>query len=33
MTDHDAPQIKIRTWQPHEVAMDKLYNAGDFYNE
>lgn len=33
MTDHDAPQIKIRTWQPHEVSMEKLYNAGDFYNE
>ena len=33
MTDHDAPQIKIRTWQPNEVAMEKLYNAGDFYNE
>lgn len=33
MTNHDAPQIKIRTWQPHEVAMEKLYNAGDFYNE
>ncbi len=33
MTDHDAPQIKIRTWQPHEVAMEKLYNAGDFYND
>lgn len=33
MTDHDAPQIKIRTWQPNEVSMDKLYNAGDFYNE
>lgn len=33
MSDHNAPQIKIRTWQPHEVAMEKLYNAGDFYNE
>ncbi len=33
MTDHNTPQIKIRTWQPNEVAMDKLYNAGDFYNE
>lgn len=33
MTDHDAPQIKIRTWQPNEVAMEKLYNAGDFYND
>lgn len=33
MTDHKSPQIKIRTWQPNEVSMDKLYNAGDFYNE
>ena len=33
MTDHDSPQIKIRTWQPNEVSMSKLYNAGDFYNE
>ena len=33
MTDHDSPQIKIRTWQPNEVAMEKLYNAGDFYRE
>lgn len=33
MTDHNAPQIKIRTWQPHEVDMNKLYNAGDFYND
>ncbi len=33
MTDHDAPQIKIRTWQPNEVDMKKIYNAGDFYNE
>lgn len=33
MTNHDEPQIKIRTWQPNEVAMEKLYNAGDFYNE
>ena len=33
MTDHDSPQIRIRTWQPNEVSMDKLYNAGDFYNE
>lgn len=33
MTDHDSPQIKIRTWQPNEVAMDKLYNAGNFYRE
>lgn len=33
ITNQDEPQIKIRTWQPNEVAMDKLYNAGDFYNE
>lgn len=33
MTDHDAPLIRIRTWQPNEVDMSKLYNAGDFYNE
>lgn len=33
MTDREAPQIKIRTWQPNEVSMDKLYNAGDFYSE
>lgn len=33
MTDHNAPQIRIRTWQPNEVDMSKLYNAGDFYNE
>jgi len=31
MTNPDAPQIKIRTWQPNEVAMDKLYNAGRFF--
>ena len=33
MTDRDAPQIKIRTWQPNEVSMEKLYNAGSFYSE
>lgn len=33
MTDHDSPQIKIRTWQPNEVAIEKLYNAGNFYRE
>lgn len=33
MTDHHSPQIKIRTWQPNEVSMDKLYNAGNFYRE
>lgn len=33
MTNRDEPQIKIRTWQPNEVSMDKLYNAGDFYKD
>ena len=33
MTDHDNPQIKVRTWQPNEVDMRKIYNAGDFYND
>ena len=33
MTNHDEPQIKIRTWQPNEVDMKKIYNAGDFYSE
>ena len=33
ITDQNAPQIKIRTWQPNEVSMDKMYNAGDFYIE
>ena len=33
LPDHDQPQIKVRTWQPNEVDMSRLYNAGDFYNE
>lgn len=33
MTDTEAPLIKVRTWQPNEVAIDKLYNAGDFFND
>ena len=33
MTDHTAPLIKVRTWQPNEVAINKLYNAGDFFND
>lgn len=33
MTNPDEPLIKVRTWQPHEVAIDKLYNAGDFFND
>jgi hypothetical protein len=32
MTDHEQPQIKVRTWQPNEVDLEKLYNAGDFYS-
>ncbi len=32
LTDHKLPQIKVRTWQPHEVNMDSLYHAGDFYD-
>ena len=33
LTDHEQPQIKIRTWQPNEVDMSKIYNAGYFYDE
>ena len=33
MTDHNEPLIKVRTWQPNEVSIDKLYNAGDFFND
>lgn len=33
MTDHTQPQIKVRTWQPNEVDMGKIFNAGDFYDE
>lgn len=33
MTDHNAPQIKVRTWQPNEVSMSKIFSAGDFYND
>ena len=32
LTDHALPQIKVRTWQPNEVEMDKLYHAGYFYD-
>ncbi|MCR4918431.1 MAG: hypothetical protein K5928_01250 [Prevotella sp.] len=32
MTDHEQPQIRVRTWQPNEVDLEKLYNAGDFYS-
>lgn len=33
MTDSAAPLIKVRTWQPNEVAIDRLYNAGNFFND
>ena len=33
MTDPEAPLIKIRTWQPNEEDISKLYNAGDFRND
>lgn len=31
ITDKNEPLIKIRTWQPNEVDLDSIYNAGDFY--
>lgn len=33
MTNPDAPLIKVRTWQPNEEDISKLYNAGDFRND
>lgn len=33
MTNPEEPVIKVRTWQPNEVAIDKLYNAGDFFDD
>lgn len=33
MTNPDEPLIKVRTWQPNEVDMKKLYTIGDFYRE
>ncbi len=33
VTNPDEPLIKVRTWQPNEVSIDKLYNAGDFFND
>lgn len=33
MTDHDNPQIKIRTWQPNEIDKESIYHSGHFYNE
>jgi len=32
MTDHNAPQIKIRTWQPEKDPEFGLYGPGHFYN-
>ena len=33
MTNHDEPQIKVRTWQPNEVDTSKLYHSGYFYED
>lgn len=32
MTDHNSPQIKIRTWQPEKDPEFGLYGPGHFYN-
>ena len=32
LTNRDLPQIKIRTWQPHQEKWENLYHAGDFYD-
>ena len=32
MTDHNAPQIKIRTWQPDKDPEFGIYGPGHFYN-
>ena len=32
MTDHNAPQIKIRTWQPEKDPEFGVYGPGHFYN-
>jgi len=31
LTNHDMPLIEVRTWQPNEFDMSKVYNAGDFW--
>lgn len=31
MTEREEPLIKVRTWQPNDVPLDQLYNAGDFF--
>lgn len=33
MSNTNEPLIKVRTWQPNEVALDQLFNAGDFFND
>ena len=33
MKDPEAPMIKVRTWQPNEEDITKLYNAGDFWED
>ena len=33
MTDHDAPLIRIRTWQPDEEDLRSLYGAGNFFDK
>lgn len=33
MTNREEPLIKVRTWQPNEVSLDRLYNAGDFFSD
>lgn len=33
MTDTNTPQIKVRTWQPNETDLSKIYTAGDFFND
>lgn len=32
MTDQEQPQIKVRTWQPNEMDISKVYHAGYFYD-
>ena len=33
MTNKEEPLIKIRTWQPNEVDLGKIYSAGDFFTD
>ena len=32
MTNHKEPVIHVRTWQPNEVDINKVYNIGDLKN-